>query len=600
MLDQVFEVTCVRIPRRKAYYVKFLYNEQFIKNIKLLPPDTRKWSPELIAWEITTMSLLNLMKIYKGSNKIYFNFGNDDSRKVFVSQVHDVLQEEKEKKKLIDDLNSNKENWLKYKLELETSYINHVNEVQSYFNDNIILYPHQVIGILLLNQTKNLLLALDMGTGKSAISIGYVEMNNFEKVIVITPNSLKFNFLQEIFKFTKGSKAHIVNWGKNGKKNEYTIEESKYIIFNYEFFSSSNHDKIEKKFNALNIGKIDCLISDECHRLKSTKSNTYKNFKRLFKSEIFKNKPSKIFLSGTPAPSRSAELYSVLNQISPIDFATKKYFYEYFCGMKYNLDGYGWETDVTLTKFEELFNKIAPYVYRKKKSEVLKDLPEKTYQRVVLEMTQEEYNIYYDLEEGVANEFFDKEIKNPLAIMGKLREYTSFLKVNNTKELIDSILETGEKFVAIDFYKNSLYELHKAYPEISSLHTGDEKDFERAEVIKDFQDENGKCKILLGSEGTTKEGLTLTAASKVGMLTIPWTPGALDQCTDRLCRIGQKNAVNAYIFIYKDTIDEYIFNLIEQKRSEISQVIDGEKYESNIEQNIINDLINIIKKKHKK
>jgi SWI/SNF-related matrix-associated actin-dependent regulator 1 of chromatin subfamily A len=294
------------------------------------------------------------------------------------------------------------------------------------------------------------------------------------------------------------------------------------------------------------------------------------------------------------------ELYSVLHEISPLDFATQKYFYEYYCGMNYNVDGYGWETDINLTKFEELFNKIAPYVYRKKKSEVLKDLPEKTYQRITLEMTPKEYEIYYELEEGIANEFHNANITNPLSIMGKLREYTSYLKVNNVKELIDSILESGEKFVAVDFYKESLLSLHRQYPEISALHTGDVKDTERAEVIQDFQNDNGKIKIFLGSEGTTKEGLTLTAASKVGMLTIPWTPGTLDQCTDRCCRIGQKNAVNAYLFIYKDTIDEYIFNLIESKRAEISQVIDGEKYESDINQSIINDLITIIKNKHKK
>ena len=215
-------------------------------------------------------------------------------------------------------------------------------------------------------------------------------------------------------------------------------------------------------------------------------------------------------------------------------------------------------------------------------------------------MTEKEYEIYYQIEEGIANEFTEKIIRNPLTLLGKLREYTSHLKANNIVELIDSILECGEKFVVIDFYKNSLYELHKQYPEISALHTGDEKDEVRAEIVKDFQNDDGKIKIFLGSEGTTKEGLTLTAASKVGMLTIPWTPGALDQCTDRLARIGQKNAVNAYILVYKDSIDEYIFNLIESNRNEISQVIDGEKYESDINQSIINDLVNIIKNKHKK
>lgn len=591
----VFIVHCERIAKRDAYYLRFPINDQICQRLRELPDNSRKWNAGMMAWEVSTQSLFSLIKRYRGSNKIHFDFGSEDSRKIFINQIKKLEIKEEEKRKFIADLNIKKEHWVKYKQELESTYEQYIPIVHKYLKPDAILYPHQVISTMFLNVTRNVLLALDMGTGKSLISIAYVEMNDFKKVFVITPNSLKYNYYNEVNKFTS-SNAFIV-----GKKNKCRIEDAKYIIVNYEYFNSSDFNKVKDKFTKLNIGKIDCLISDESHRLKSTKSNTYKNFKRLFKDDIFNNKKiSKVFMSGTPAPSKAAELYTVLHQISPTDFPTQKHFYEYYCGMTYNLDGYGWETNIELTKFEELFNKIAPFVYRKKKSEVLKDLPEKTYQRVELEMSSKEYEIYYALEEGVANEFINEEIHNPLSIMGKLREYTSYLKVNNVKELIDSILDCNEKFVAIDFYKNSLYELYKQYPEISVLHTGDEKDFERAEAIKNFQDENSNIKIFLGSELTTKEGLTLTAASKVGILTIPWTPGTLDQCTDRLARIGQKNAVNAYIFIYKDTIDEYIFNLIESKRAEISQVIDGVKYESDINKSIINDLIKIIKNKHKK
>ena len=595
MLEPVFKVICERIRKTSSYQLRFPINDQLTNRIKELPQETRKWDAMNYCWEITTLSLMILIKRYKNSNKIHFDFGNEDSRRIFIQQIKKLEIVEEEKRKFIADLNIKKEHWLQYKKTLEETYEKYSEDIHKFLKPGIKLYPHQIVSAMFLNVTRNLLLALDMGTGKSLISIVYAEMNAFEKVFVITPNSLKFTYKNEVEKFTD-SRAFII-----GKKNTCTITDAKYIIVNYEYFNSSDFRKVKAKFDKLNIDKIDCLISDESHHLKSTSSNTFKNFKKIFKDDIFRNgKVSKVFMSGTPAPSKSAELYSVLNQISPLDFPTKQQFYEFYCGMTYNLDGYGWETDISMTKFEELFHKIEPYIYRKKKSDVLKDLPEKTYQRIVLEMTPKEYEIYYDLEEGVANEFVNREIKNPLSIMGKLREYTSFLKVNNVRELIDSILESGEKFVAIDFYKNSLYELHKQYPEISALHTGDEKDTERAEIIKDFQDENGKIKIFLGSEGTTKEGLTLTAASKVGMLTIPWTPGALDQCTDRLARIGQKNAVNAYIFIYKDSIDQYIFNLIEKKRSEINLVIDGEKYESDVNQSIINDLIEIIKNKHKK
>lgn len=598
MGDFVFTVLCIKIPRRKAYSLFFKYNEQLVGRIKSFPTKSRKWNVANNCWELTTPTLYDLIKSYKKSTKIYFDFGNDESKKEFIIQMKIIDKKIKETQEAINDLEEKKKHWIKYKEIVEKGYKKYWDIVHDGLKNEVKMYPHQVAATMYLNEVRNALLAFDMGTGKSLISIAFVELNKFEKVFVITPNSLKFNYYYEVDKFTN-SKAHVVNW----KNNKHTISESKYIIVNYEFFATNDRKRIDKKWKDLGIDEIDCLISDESHRLKSSKSATYKHFKRIFKNNIFKNKkPSKIFMSGTPAPSRAYELYNVLNQISPLEFATKTRFYEYYCGMTYNPDGFGYDTNLDNTRFEELFNKISPIVYRKKKSDVLKDLPEKTYQKVFLEMTPKEEAIYNDIEEGVANEFLNENISNPMAmsIMGRLREYTSFLKVKNTIELIDSVIESGEKIVIVDFYKKSLIQLHEKYKEISELHTGDVKDYIRAEIIKRFQDENDRLKIFLGSEQTTKEGLTLTEASKIGVLTIPFVPGVLDQITDRLVRIGQKYAVNAYLFMYRNSIDEYVFNLIESKRSEISQVIDNEKYISNVSSQIINNLIEIIKKKHGK
>jgi SWI/SNF-related matrix-associated actin-dependent regulator 1 of chromatin subfamily A len=595
MQENVFVVHCERIHRRLAYYLRFPINDQLIQRIKDLPEETRKWNVSMMVWEVTTPSLFSLIKKYRGSNKIYFDFGNEDSRKIFIQQIKRIEIAEEEKRKFIADLNIKKEHWVKYKQELEETYEKYSEDVHKFLKPGVSLYPHQIVGSLFLNVVRNALLALGMGSGKSLISITYAEMNGFEKVFVITPNSLKFNYRNEVEKFTNSSSFII------GKRNKCSLENAKYVIVNYDYFNSSDFDKVKIKFDNLNVGKIDCLIVDECHRIASTKTNTYKAFKRIFKDNIFKDgKISKIFMSGTPAKSRAHQLYSVLHQISPLDFPTKNHFNKYYCGMTYNVDGFGWETDISATKFEELFNKIAPFTYRKKLEDVIKDLPEKTTQKIILEMTPKEYETYFSIEEGIANEFTNRIITHPLAILSKLREYTSHLKVNSVKELIDSILECGEKFVVVDFYKDSLNKLNKLYPEESALHTGDETDVERADVLKDFQDENGRIKLLLGSQSTISEGVTLTAANKVGVITVPWTPSDADQIIYRILRIGQKNAVNAYFFVYKDTIDEYVFDLIESKRAELSQVIDGEKYESDINQSIINDLIEIIKNKHKK
>lgn len=596
-IQSVFVVHCERVSRKQAYYLRFSPNDQILSRIKDLPEDTRKWSALVMAWEISTLSLYKLIKKYKGSNKIHFDFGNDDSRNIFIKHIKKLEADEEAKRNFIADLNIKKENWVKYKEELENTYEQYSDKMHALLNDGIKLYPHQIIAALFMNVTRNTLISHEMGLGKTASSILYSEMNDFKKVIVITPNSLKFNYYQEIIKFTKSS-AHIINW----RKNKCSIDDAKYIIFNYDYFNPAvKSNRFSEKWNKLKIGVIDAVICDECQKLKNSKSNTFKNFNKTFKKSIFRDeKISKIFLSGTPAPNRAYELYTVLHEISPTDFATKKYFYEYYCGMTYDIDGWGYVSNTMEAKFEELFYKIAPFTHRKKKSDVLKDLPDKIYQNIMLEMDDNELSTYSEIESGVANEFILHPTSNPLTIMIRLRQYTSSLKLKQIVELVENILDTGEKVVIVDMFKDTLYGLKDKLGDIAALHTGDQSVEERAEIVKEFQDPNSKLKVFLGSIQTCNYGLTLTAASKLFIITLPYSLGEYFQVSDRLHRIGQKNVVNIYPLIFRDTIDEYVFSAIESKRKEIVKVIDNEDYVSNVNESVIFDVISKIKEKHGK
>ncbi|MFW5847369.1 MAG: SNF2-related protein [bacterium] len=394
-------------------------------------------------------------------------------------------------------------------------------------------------------------------THNTLSSIAYVEMNNFEKVFVITPNSLKYNFYNEVLKFTN-SKPHIVNW----RKNKYSIEESKYIIVNYEFFNPSNKRKFEAKWKKLNINIIDAFIADECQMLKNTSTNTYKNIKSTFTEKIFRDeKVSRVFLSGTPAPNRAHELYSVLNLISPLDFKTKEYFYEYYCGLKYDyIDGWGYVKNEENTKYEELFHKIAPYTHRKRKKEVLKDLPDKTYQRIMVDFTSKEQKIYDDIEKGVVNEFVNEVVEHPLTRMLRLQQFTTSVKVKHVKEIIDNLLDTGTKVVVIDQFKESLRELHQIYGDIVGVHDGDISPEKRNEIVEDFQNPNGKIKIFAGTIATCNYGLTLTASSVMFILTQPFSVGKYDQVSDRCILKGELVLTkNGYIPIENITIGDYVY-----------------------------------------
>lgn len=591
----IFIVTCERIGKRALYKATFQDNNQLNERIKNLPRALREFSVEDHCWHLHTKGLYEIMKSYKRSQKIKFEFGVE-GRQIFLEQIKKLDELEIVRVNKVEQLKLKNADAIAFKEELEKNYKNYESELLSYMKEGTEFYPYQIVAAMFLRRVNSALLSMEMGLGKTLCSIAYVEMMGFRKVFVITPNSLKFNYYDEIEKFTKeGTKAHIINY----KDNKYTMSESRYVIVNYDYFNSSNFSKVQKKFNDLDLGFIECVICDESHMLKNTAANTYKNFKKIFK-EI----PCKVFLSGTPAPNRAKELYTVMNQISKLDFSTKEFFYETYCGMVKNLNVRGgWEYVEGMAKLEELFYKTAPYTYRKRKIDVLKDLPDKIYNRILIEMTPEQQATYDKIEEGVANEIFaDAQMSavNILTIMLRLRQYTSLLKIEPTLELVNRLLDEGEKSVVVDMFKPPLLKLKERIGDVGVLHTGDQDNVERNEVKNDFQNPNGKAKVFLASIATTKYGLTLTAASKMFMLALPFSVGEYDQVADRLHRIGQKDTVFIYPLIIKGSIDEHVFNIIEKKRVEVTKVIDNEDYVSNVDESVLSEILSILRKKYKK
>lgn len=583
-----FIITIKKSNREKKYSLYFQYNKSFIETLKSIEDESREYDSTNKCWRFGARGLILLINKFKGLNTVFFDFGTDELRSKFLEDVKKAKELEIEEKRLFLENEENKKHWVKFKTYLENNYNEFSEKIHKNLKPEIKLFPHQIIGAMFCNEVRNTLIAHDMGLGKSILSISYSELNEFNKVVVITPNSLKFNYYNEVCKFTN-SKAYVYN----GKHNKYTPEESKYVIFNYEMLNPSDVKKVIKKINDLKIKDIDCLILDECQKLKTSDSNTYINFVKIFNKKIFKNgKESKIFMSGTPAPNRAYELYNVLHQISPIDFPTKNSFYNDYCGMKYNPDVYGgWDYDINKTNFEILFEKMKPFVDRRRKKDVL-DLPEKTYQKIVLELDIKEQTRYNEIEEGVINELLDDvKFKSPLTILIKLRQYLSALKINKIKEIIDSILESGEKVVIVDMFKESLSELKNIYGDIAGLHTGDQSPDERNDIVVDFQNPNGKYKIFLGTVQTCNYGLTLTEANKMIILTAPYSVGEYDQVADRIYRIGQKNCVLIMCLLFLNTIDELVYGTLDEKRKELSSVIDNEKYESNYNVSLLSEIV---------
>lgn len=587
----MFIVDCKRDGRKDKFILSFQYEPSLISKLKEIHWEDRKFNSSNKTWTVKTFSLYNLMLQYKGNPNIFFKF-DDVEKEYFKNKVKKKINEIKTLKERQEKLEEKKIYWLEYKKQLEETYKVHEDKLHQNLKEGVQLLSFQSQAVLFGDVVRNVLFALEMGCGKTLISIALAEYNNFSKVFVITPNSLKFNYFYEVEKFTN-SKAHIINW----KKNKYSFEESKYIIINYDFFRNNNS---VKKFEKLNLGKIECLILDECHRIKNPKSNIYKNFKAIFTDDIFVNEtPCKIFMSGTPMNNRAYELYTVMNQISPIDFPNKQTFYSEYCGMTYDPSQFGgYNFDSNATNFEGLYHKISPYVFRVRKMDVLKDLPSKTYERIILELTTSEEKEYNNILDGIIDELSNKEIvSNPMTIMLRLRQYLSILKVNNNDliEFIDMVLEMGEKIVIMDYFKEGIEILHEKYKDISVLHYGDISVEDRSEMVKQFQDKNSNIKMFLSTVQTGKEGLTLTSSSKIMVLTQPYTVSENDQVVDRVHRISQTEKVNVYYPLFNNTIDFKVFNLVEDKKKEIVKVLDNEDYKTKMDDSTINELVNSLK-----
>lgn len=589
----MFKIFCSKDGRKDKFILSFKYEPILISKIKEIYYKDREFNPKDKTWTLKTYSLYLLMNNFKGRDDIFFEFDSEKNKEYFKKRVKKKIDEIKKLEIRRKELDKKKEYWIKYKEQLKETYKVHEDKLHQNLKEDVKLYPYQSEAVLYSDAVRNLLLALEMGTGKSIISISFSEFNNFNKVFVVTPKSLKFNYYDEVEKFTH-SKAHVVGW----RKNPYTLNESKYIIINYDFFRNKN--SIDK-FKNLNIDKIDCLILDECHRVKNMSSNTYKNMYDIFNDDnIFtNNKPCKIFMSGTPMTSRAYELYPIMNMLSNIDFPNQKSFYEDYCGMVYNPNSFDrWDYNPDKANFEQLYHKINPYVFRKRKDEVLKFLPGKTYEKIMLELNSKQNKEYYDIINEVKKDLEGNEVKiNPMTAMLKARQYLSIQKVSdeNFIEFINLMLENGEKIVIVDYFVEGLKILHEKYKDISVLHYGDVSDDDRREMVKSFQDNNSNVKIFLSTIQTGKEGLTLTTSSKIIVLTQPYTVGENDQVVDRLDRISQTRKVNVYYPLYFNTFDIKVFHLVENKKKEIKLVLDNEKYETKMNESVIHDLINELK-----
>ena len=425
------------------------------------------------------------------------------------------------------------------------------------------------------------ILADDMGLGKTvqmlSIVAGYIDEGTERRAsIVICPSSLTLNWQNEAEKFTNGLKTLVIRGNAQERKEQIAkIGEYDLIITSYDLLKRDVETYKENKY------QFRFAIADEAQYLKNSNTQNAKAVKEILAD-------TRYALTGTPIENSLAELWSIFDYIMPgYLFGYKKFKNEY-------------ETPIVKDNSEKAMKKlkmlIEPFVLRRTKKQVLTELPEKTITVLNNQMKEEQEKIYLnylaqakqEVAEAIDAKGFERSHIQVLAALTRLRQicchpslFIKDYKEGSSKleqciEIIKDATEAGHKILLFSGY-TSMFELIEKELNANDITyfklTGSTKVDERIKLVDEFN-ENKDVKVFLISLKAGGTGLNLTGADMVIHYDPWWNASAENQATDRAYRIGQKNNVQVYKLITKNSIEEKIYELQQKKAELIDNMLD--------------------------
>lgn len=433
------------------------------------------------------------------------------------------------------------------------------------------LYPFQKKGLAFIEQRCGRALVGDeMGLGKTIQALAYLHLHPDKRpAVIVCPAHLKLNWEKEAREtLPDNPRIRVLSGTTPDKDLRHEV-----IVVNYDILSHWI-DEI------LKVGP-QVVIIDEAHFCKNSKAKRTKATKRLAR-----RCPHVIALTGTPIVNRPIEGYNVLRMVDKTLFPD---FWEYanaYCEPRYTR--FGWNLNGASNK-EELHEKLKSVMIRRRKKDVLHDLPDKVFTVVPVEIdNRREYDkAEQDFIEYLARTKGRKAVEKAqraehlvrveelkqLALKGKMKQAIQWIQ-----EFIDSGNNGNSKLVVFTTHKKTVDDLMAAFPKIAVRVDGSVNAVKRQEAVTRFQTDES-TKLFVGNVQAAGTGLTLTAASSVLFVELPWVAGELSQAEDRCHRIGQKNAVNIYYLLADGTIERKIAKLLDEKKKVLEAVLDGREVE---------------------
>lgn len=528
-------------------------------------------------------SILDILSTYKKDSYIVLSDGtNALINHKYIEKLQRLFKEQEGKKvkisffdlPLIDEMIDDKIFSQEFNKSREFFLgINKITDYETGFpNINAKLREYQEYGYkwlsYLIDNNLGGCLADDMGLGKTLQAItllSKIHMDAKKPSLVVMPKSLIYNWENEIKRFNPSLKSGIY-YGNN--RDTEVFKKSQVILTTY--------GTIRNDISKLKEYEFQLIILDESQNIKNINAQTTKAIMLL-------NSKNRIALSGTPIENNLSELYSLFRFLNPGMFGSLEEFNTVYANPI--------QKDSDKDVIAELRKKIYPFILRRLKKEVLKDLPEKIEQTVFIEMNKDQKRFYEERRSYYYN-MINTHIKElglgkaqfyVLQALNELRQITSCPEIKNEKitsskreMLINNVSDAvanGHKVLIFTNYVRSIEnicaDLESQGIKYLSM-TGATKD--RQSLVDKFQNDSS-YKVFVMTLKTGGVGLNLTSADTIFIYDPWWNKTVENQAVDRAYRLGQDRTVFSYKLILKDSIEEKILKLQEMKSELLDNLI---------------------------
>ena len=450
--------------------------------------------------------------------------------------------------------------------------------------DGLEFFPFQRAGIAYASARKDTLIADEMGLGKTLQAIGTINADRLARhVLIVCPATLKLNWKKEFAKWdTKNLSYNVVT------PKTKVFPSTDVVIINYELMT-----KWQKELRTF---EYDVMVVDEAHYVKNP---TTKRAQEIFGRKKARTKEKRddatgevtvetrlplepisakrrLFLTGTPIVNKPVELWPLIQALDPDGLG--KNFMRYamrYCDAHHN--GFGWDFNGSsnLDELQEILR--SKFMVRRLKKDVLKELPPKVRQVLVLEagpkikeLLEKEKKTY----DEYAKHLKDGEFETPeFGEMSRVRQLVAVAKIPFIVDHVKTVLEEQDKVCVFVHHYEVADAIQAAFGASCVSIDGRTKNEDRQVATERFQTDD-TVRLFVGTIRAAGVGITLTASSTVIFGELDWVPGNVSQAEDRCHRIGQMGTVFVRHLVLEGSLDERMAQIIVEKQEVIDKALD--------------------------